>query len=221
MLDEVDRLQRKSELQPAAFSALDEHFKTALNMITSPETKRAFALDAEEDKLRDAYGRNRFGQSCLLARRMIEAGVRFVTVTDGGWDTHQNNFKSLKDSRMPPIDQALPQLLVDLEQRGLLANTLVLWLTDFGRTPQINSASGRDHWATAGFAVMAGAGIPGGQVLGATDADGGYVVKDEYLTEDIAHLVYLKLGIPVDLVARAPDGRPVRLIEGKPIREWL
>src|SRR6185503_12816501 len=97
MLDEVDRLQRQAELQPSAFTALDEHFKTALNMITSPETKRAFAIDTEEDKLRDAYGRNRFGQSCLLARRLIEAGVRFVTVTDGGWDTHQNNFKSLKD----------------------------------------------------------------------------------------------------------------------------
>jgi uncharacterized protein (DUF1501 family) len=102
-----------------------------------------------------------------------------------------------------------------------LENTLVLWLTDFGRTPQINSASGRDHWATAGVAVMAGAGIPGGSVLGATDEEGGYVVKDEYRTEDIAHLVYLKLGIPVDLVAHSPDGRPVRLIEGHPIREWL
>jgi hypothetical protein len=221
MLEEVDQLQRQADLQPAAYAALDEHFKTALNMITSPETKQAFAIETEDDKLRDGYGRNRFGQSCLLARRLIEAGVRFVTVTDGGWDTHQNNFKSLKDSRMPPIDQALPQLLTDLEQRGVLANTLVLWLTDFGRTPQINSASGRDHWSTAGFAILAGAGIPGGEVLGATDAEGGYVVKDEYFTEDIAHLVYLKLGLPVDLVAHAPDGRPVRLIEGHPIREWL
>jgi len=152
---------------------------------------------------------------------LIESGVRFVTVTDGGWDTHQNNFKSLKDSRMPPIDMALPQLLIDLEQRGLLGKTLVLWLTDFGRTPQINSASGRDHWATAGFALMAGAGIPGGHVLGATDSEGGFVVKDEYTSEDIAHTVYLKLGLPVDLVAHAPDGRPVRLIEGHPIREWV
>jgi hypothetical protein len=220
MLDEVDQLQRQAELQPAAFAALDEHYKTALNMITSPETKRAFAIDSEEERLRDAYGRNRFGQSCLLARRLIQAGVRFVTVTDGGWDTHQNNFKSLKGSRMPPVDQGLPQLIADLQQCGLLDNTLVIWLTDFGRTPQINSASGRDHWASAGFAVMAGAGVPGGQILGATDADGGYVVKDEYLTEDIAHTVYLKLGLPVDLIAHSPDGRPIRLIEGKPIREW-
>lgn len=221
MLDEVDHLQRQVELQPAAFTALDEHYKTALNMITSPETKKAFAIDTEDDKLRDAYGRNRFGQSCLLARRMIEAGVRFVTITDGGWDTHQNNFKSLKDSRMPPVDQGLPQLIADLGQRGLLDKTLVVWLTDFGRTPQINSASGRDHWASTGFAIMAGAGVPNGQVLGATDPEGGYVVKDEYLTEDIAHTVYLKLGLPVDLVAHSPDGRPVRLIEGRPIREWI
>lgn len=225
MLDQVDSLQRAAEadskIQPAAYTALDEHFKTALNMITAPETKKAFAIDTEDEKLREAYGRNRLGQSCLLARRLVEAGVRFVTVTDGGWDTHQNNFKSLKDSRMPPIDRALPQLLIDLEERGLLAKTLVLWLTDFGRTPQINSASGRDHWATAGFAIMAGAGVPGGHVLGTTDSEGGFVTRDEYLTEDIAHTVYSKLGLPVDLVAHAPDGRPVRLIEGKPIREWM
>jgi hypothetical protein len=221
LLAEVDQLQRQAELQPAAYAALDEHFKTALDMITAPQTKKAFALETEDEKLRDAYGRNRLGQSCLLARRLIEAGVRFVTVTDGGWDTHQNNFKSLKDSRMPPIDKALPQLLIDLDQRGMLDNTLVLWLTDFGRTPQINSASGRDHWSTAGFAIMAGAGVPAGHVLGATDDEGGYVVANEYFTEDLAHTVYLKLGLPVDLVAEAPDGRPVRLIEGKPIREWM
>ncbi|MFO1064044.1 MAG: DUF1501 domain-containing protein [Pirellulales bacterium] len=184
ILAKVDSLQREADSQPAAYEALDEHYKTAFNMITSPETKRAFAIDQEDDKLRDAYGRNRFGQSCLLARRLIESGVRFVTVTDGGWDTHTDNFKSLKNSRIPPVDQALPQLLIDLEERGMLANTLVCWLTDFGRTPTVNSASGRDHWSSAGFAILAGAGIPGGHVLGATDAEGGTVVKDQYFTED-------------------------------------
>ena len=193
ILTRLDKLQREADLQPGAFDALDEHYKTAFNMITSPDTKRAFAIDQEEASLRDAYGRTKFGQSCLLARRLIESGVRFVTVTDGGWDTHQNNFKSLKESRLPPVDQALPQLLIDLEQRGLLDSTLVLWLTDFGRTPVVNSASGRDHWSSAGFAIMAGAGIPGGHVLGATDADGGSVTKDQYLTDDIATTVYAKL----------------------------
>jgi hypothetical protein len=221
VLARVDALQRRAELQPAAFEALDENYKTAFNMITAPETKGAFDLGQEDPKLREAYGKNKFGQSCLLARRLIEAGVRFVTVTDGGWDTHQNNFKSLKDKLIPRVDQGLPRLLIDLEERGLLDSTLVVWLTDFGRTPQINAASGRDHWASAGYAIAAGAGIPGGSVLGATDGDGGFVTKDEYLTEDIATTIYAKLGIPTDLIASAPDGRPIRLIEGREIKEWM
>ena len=221
MLSIIDALQRESAVQPAAFEALDEHYKAALTMITAPETKKAFQIETENAKLRDRYGRNRFGQSCLLARRLIQSGVRFVTVTDGGWDTHQNNFKTLKTRRIPPVDQALPTLLADLEDRGMLDSTLVLWLTDFGRTPKINSASGRDHWSSAGFAVMAGAGVPGGSVLGETDDEGGRPTKGEYLSEDIAAPVYAKLGIPHDLIVRAPDGRPVRLNEGRKIKEWM
>lgn len=221
MLSRLDGLQAYAERQPVAYEVLDEHYKAAINMITAPETKSAFQINQERDELRDKYGRNRFGQSCLLARRLIESGVRFVTVTDGGWDTHANNFKSLKDSRIPPIDQGLPTLLEDLEDRGLLASTLVVWLTDFGRTPKINSASGRDHWASAGFAIMAGAGVPGGAVLGATDDEGGRPIRNEYTTADIAATIYHKLGLPTDLLAQAPDGRPVRLIEGDPIREWI
>jgi uncharacterized protein (DUF1501 family) len=220
-LAKIDAIQQAADEQPDAFASLDESYKAALNMITAPETKKAFEIEKEEATLREAYGKNRFGQSCLLARRLIESGVRFVTVTDGGWDTHQNNFKSLKDSRLPPVDKALPQLLIDLEERGLLDSTLVLWLTDFGRTPKINSASGRDHWSTSGFAIAAGAGVPGGLVLGETDPEGGVVVKDEYHSDDIATTVYHKLGIPEDLIANAPDGRPIRLIEGRPIKEWM
>ncbi len=108
MLETIDRLQRKTdEMQPDAFKALDEHYEAAMNMITAPETKKAFDLASEDGALRDRYGRNRFGQGCLLARRLIESGVRFVTVTDPGWDTHQNNFTSLKTRLMPPVDQAL------------------------------------------------------------------------------------------------------------------
>jgi hypothetical protein len=221
MLAAIDGLQQQADLQPSAFEALDEHCQAAINMITAPETKRAFKIEEESAALRDRYGRHKFGQSCLLARRLIENGVRFVTITDGGWDTHQNNFKSLKTSRLPPIDQGLPALLTDLQNRGLLETTLVVWLTDFGRTPNINSASGRDHWASAGFAIMAGAGIPGGAVLGATDDEGGKPIRDEYLTEDIAMTIYEKLGLPPDLTAQSPDGRPVRLIEGHPIKEWM
>ena len=152
---------------------------------------------------------------------MIEAGVRFVTVSDGGWDTHQNNFSALKSNLIPRIDQGLPQLLIDLEQRGLLEKTLVVWLTDFGRTPKINSASGRDHWASAGFAIMAGAGVPGGSVLGATDDEGGQPIRNQYFSEDIVATIYHKLGLPLDLHVQSPDGRPVRLIEGHLIREWV
>ncbi len=221
MLAVVDSLQRQTDLQPAAFDALDEHYKAALNMITATETKQAFRIDDEDPRLRDRYGRHRFGQRCLLARRLIESGVRFVTVTSTGWDTHQNNFKTLKNTRMPPIDQAIPELIADLDERGLLETTLVCWLTDFGRTPKINSASGRDHWSNAGFALMAGAGVPGGSVLGQTDEEGGRVVRNEYFSEDIAATIYAKLGIPHDLIARAPDDRPVRLNEGRIIREWM
>jgi len=221
MLGAIDRLERRSDLQPAAYHALDEHYKTALNMITAPETKRAFQIETEDHGLRERYGRNRFGQSCLLARRLIEAGVRFVTITDGGWDTHQNNFTSLKNRLVPPIDRGLPQLVADLEERGMLATTLVVWVTDFGRTPNVNSASGRDHWASTGFAVMAGAGVPGGAVLGATDDEGAKIVRDEYFTEDIAATIYAKLGLPADLTVSAPDGRPIRLGDGRLIKEWV
>jgi hypothetical protein len=221
MLHTLDGLQRQADRQPAAFDALDKHYQAALNLITAPETKRAFEIGKEDPRLRDRYGRHRFGQSCLLARRLIEAGVRFVTVSDGGWDTHADNFRSLKNYLMPRIDQGVPELLSDLQERGLLESTLVVWLTDFGRTPKINSAGGRDHWASAGFALMAGAGVPGGAVLGRTDDEGGVPTHNEYFSEDIAATVYTKLGIPLDLITLTPDGRPIRLNEGRPIREWM
>jgi hypothetical protein len=221
ILNSVDGLMRPTSLQPKTFDALDEHYKTALDMITASQTQEAFLVHKEDPKLRDSYGRNRFGQNLLLARRLLEAGVRFVTVTDGGWDTHANNFPALKNNLMPRVDQGIPQLLMDLEQRGLLDSTLVIWLTDFGRTPKINSASGRDHWATAGFVIAAGAGLPGGAVLGATDGEGGVATKNEYHSEDVMATIYHKLGLPIDLYAESPDGRPVKLLEGEPIKEWV
>ncbi|MCA9204273.1 MAG: DUF1501 domain-containing protein, partial [Planctomycetales bacterium] len=120
---------------------------------------------------------------------------------------------------LPPVDQGLPMLLEDLEQRGLLDTTLVVWLTDFGRTPKINSAAGRDHWSTAGFAIFAGAGVQGGAVIGATDDEGAKPVDAEYYPSDIAATIYAKLGIPLDKIHIAPDGRPMRLCEGRPIPE--
>ena len=221
MLRQIDALQRTVSAEPAAYAALDKHTQAALNLMAAPETKRAFDLDSEDPRLRDRHGRHPFGQRLLLSRRLIEAGVRFITVSDNGWDTHADNFKSLKNTLMPPVDQALPQLLIDLEERGLLESTLVVWLTDFGRTPQINAASGRDHWATSGFAVMAGAGIPGGAVLGKTDLEGGQAIQNEYFPEDIAATIYTKLGVPLDLMTPTLDGRAIRLNEGRLIREWM
>ncbi len=221
MLQTIDALQRGADVQVNEYEALDRHYQAALNLITAPETKRAFEINKEDPRLRDRFGRTHFGQSCLLARRLVEAGVRFVTVSDGGWDTHTNAFSILRRNRIPPVDQGLPALLEDLDERGLLASTLVVWMTDFGRTPQVNSAGGRDHWAAAGFVVMAGAGIPGGAVLGKTDDEGGRVVQNEYFTEDVAATIYTKLGIPLETITKTPDGRPIRLNEGRPIKEWM
>ncbi len=221
MLGTIDALQRTTDVQPAAFEALDEHYKAALNMITAPETQKAFRISEESDKLRDDYGRNVFGQRLLLSRRLVQAGVRCVTVTDGGWDTHANNFTSLKTRLIPRVDQGIPALLADLEQSGMLDTTLVVWLTDFGRTPKVNSAAGRDHWSSSGFAMFAGAGVPGGAVLGRTDEEGGRVVDDEYGSEDIIATVLSKMGIEPETMLHTADGRPIRLNEGKVIREWM
>ena len=221
ILQTLDGLQRSLDTEPAGYAAMDTHYQSAMNPIAAPETRRAFELSWESGRLRDQYGRNRLGQSMLLARRLIEAGVRFVTVTDGGWDTHVDNFRGLKDRLMPPIDQGLPALISDLQQRGMLESTLVVWLTDFGRTPQINASAGRDHWSSAGFAVMAGAGVPGGSVVGRTDGEGGRPTDSEYFPEDVAATIYAKLGIPLELILRTPEGRPIAMNEGRTIREWM
>ncbi len=219
-LASIDRFQRDVEQTADALRAIDEYYENAFSMITSPETQRAFDLNEEDEKLRDRYGRTTFGQSCVLARRLIESGVRFVTVTSGGWDTHRDNFNGLK-KLLPPVDQALPVLVEDLEQRGMLDSTLVVWLSDFGRTPKINSAAGRDHWSTAGFAMFAGARTPRGIVIGATDDEGGKPTDAEYYPEDIAATIYTKLGIPLDTWHTTPDGRPMKLCDGRTIRELM
>ncbi len=219
-LSKINTLQKSLEQKPNLLGAVDSYYENAFAMITSPETQKAFDLKQESNETRESYGRNSFGQSCLLARRLIESGVRFVTVTSGGWDTHRDNFKGLK-KLMPPVDKGLPALVADLQERGLGKNTLVVWLTDFGRTPKINSAAGRDHWSSAGFAMFAGGGCPGGQVIGATDKEGGRPIDKEYYPEDIAATIYEKLGISLETIHETPDGRPSKLCSGKVIRELM
>jgi hypothetical protein len=217
-LKKIDTLQRDLDTQPEALKAIDAYYQNAFSIITSAATKDAFDLTKEEQKTRDAYGKHNLGQSCLLARRLIEAGCRFVTVSSGGWDTHRDNFNGLK-KLLPPLDQAYPALIADLDDRGMLDNTFVFWLTDFGRTPIINSAGGRDHWSTASIACFAGAGTTGGQVIGKTDETGARPVGKEYYPNDIAATVYSKIGIPLDTHHTAPDGRPIRLCTGNEIPE--
>jgi hypothetical protein len=222
MLTDLDRYQKNVEENAQAVKARDVFYEKAHGLITSPAAKRAFDLNQEPEPVREAYGRNPFGQSCLLARRLIEAGVHFVTVTDGGWDTHQNNFRSLKDRLLPRLDRAYAALLQDLHDRGMLENTLVVWFGDFGRTPKVNPSAGRDHWATAGVACMGGGGVKKGEVVGATNQLGEFVIDSPVTPQDLAATIYHTLGIPLHTWYRAQDGRPIELVpEGKPIRQLV
>lgn len=222
MLGDLDSQQRRVEEVAPVVKARDSFYEKAHALLTSPAAKKAFAIEEESEKLRERYGRHPLGQSCLLARRLIEGGVHFVTVTDGGWDTHQNNFKSLKERKLPPLDQAYSALLQDLHERGLLESTLVVWFGDFGRTPKINPSAGRDHWATAGCACMGGGGVKLGQVVGATNPLGEFVIDSPATPQDFAATIYHTLGIPLHTWYKSQDGRPIELVpEGKPIRQLV
>ena len=221
-LEAVDTWQNSLEARPGSLDAADTFYKKAYGLITAPTAKKAFDLSKEDPRLRDRYGRNSLGQGCLLARRLIESGVRFVTVTDGGWDTHTDNFKSLRDRLLPRLDGAFSGLIQDLSDRGMLESTLVVCVSDFGRTPKVNPSAGRDHWSTAGIALLAGAGLKGGAAVGQTNALGEMPVEAPYFTEDLAATVYDRLGIPLDTTHQTPDGRPIAVnYEGRLIRELL
>jgi len=215
VLAAIDSLQRQADLQPAEFGALDENYKAAFNMLTAPETKRAFQIEQEDPRLRDRYGRTRFGQNLLLSRRLIESGVRFVTVTDPGWDTHANNFESLQKTRIPPIDTGLPELLIDLEEKGLLDTTLVVWMGEFGRTPNINKNVSRDHWPMCYTTLLAGGGVKRGFVYGASDKTGSYPAENPVRPDDLAATIYAALGIDPHTELRSAAGRPVLAADGK------
>ena len=208
LLAKMDRQFQQATASPL-LSDLDEFTQKALDLISSPAARKAFDIHAEPDKLRDAYGRTGIGQGCLLARRLIESGTRLATVFHGGYDTHREHEKGVK-RLTPDFDQAFPALLEDLDQRGLLATTLVLVIGDFGRTPKINFSGGRDHWPR-GFAVaLAGAGIQGGAVVGRSDAQAGEPVDRPVTIEDLGATVYRALRIDPHKEYRA-GGRPVRI----------
>ncbi|MDA1054028.1 MAG: DUF1501 domain-containing protein [Planctomycetota bacterium] len=192
----------------------------AFSILTSSRFAEAFQLNREDDKMRDKYGRNTTGQSLLLARRLIEVGVPVVQANIGAvqtWDNHSNIFPTLKDRLLPPLDQGVAALLDDLESRGLLDETLVMMLGEFGRTPKINNNKGRDHWGPCFFAMFAGAGVRGGQVIGRSDATGAYPITKAYSPHDIGATVYEALGIPPNAEVRDRFNRPVRLNRGEVI----
>ncbi|MFM8359920.1 MAG: DUF1501 domain-containing protein, partial [Verrucomicrobiota bacterium] len=190
----------------------DEFGRKAAELVLSPTARTAFAVDAEAPALRDAYGRTDFGQSCLLARRLVEAGVRFVTVNYGGWDHHAKIFESL-DRKLPEFDLGLSALVTDLDNRGLLAETLLLVMGEFGRTPRVNKDAGRDHWGRAGSLLFAGAGVRGGQVIGATDREGAFVTERPVRPADVAWTVFESLGIDPGKILHTPEGRPVEILD--------
>ncbi|MBC7528184.1 MAG: DUF1501 domain-containing protein, partial [Chthonomonadaceae bacterium] len=181
-----------------------------------------FEINKEDPKLRDDYGRRGFGQSCLMARRLVESGVRFVTITMGGWDTHENNFNSLKNGVLPDLDRGFSTLIRDLSQRGMLDTTLVVWMGEFGRSPEINKNMnpGRDHWPNAMSVVMAGGGVKGGQVIGSTDERGMGPAERPLHVEDVAASLYHAVGLNPDKEYITPSGRPIKLAnEGKVVSE--
>ncbi len=181
-------------------------------MILSPKME-AFDLSRESDKMHDAYGRTKFGSGCLLARRLVEAGVTFVEVNQEGWDTHDNNFERTKTNN-EAIDQPMAQLITDLRQRGMLEKTLVIWMGEFGRTPRINARAGRDHYPRAFNVALAGGGIHGGQVVGETDAGGEDVTKRPVTVSDLFRTIYTTLGINADHENMSRIGRPIKLVDG-------
>lgn len=222
MLDRLDAWQQETEKSSGSLLDRQQFYRQAFNLITSPAAKLAFALDKESDATRDRYGRTREGQAVLLARRLIEAGVRFVTVGTSGWDTHGDNFGRLKNSLLPALDRAWSALLTDLADRGLLESTVVICAGEFGRTPRVNGAAGRDHYAPCNVVSFSGAGVRMGHTVGRTDAKCEQVVGRPHQTLDYAATVFHLLGIDGTREYHTADGRPVLVNNGgHPIAEVL
>jgi len=211
---------------------MDAYYQRAFALLTTPRSREAFDLTREPESLRDRYGRHQIGQSTLLARRLLEAGVPFVTVyspvqrIEGvSWDTHSNNFPLLKDTLLPPADQSFSALLEDMDQRGMLDETLIIWMGEFGRTPRIgytqsnntNNATGRDHHPHCYTILLAGAGVQAGSYYGASDRDGWFPSRDPVHTGDLGATIYDAFGIDPHQEVHDRFGRPHRLIEGSPV----
>ncbi|YCM44826.1 DUF1501 domain-containing protein [Verrucomicrobiaceae bacterium 227] len=212
LLETVDHHFRELE-NSDALDSMDAFYQHAYKLISSQEAREAFNLNAEPRELRERYGMNQAGSRMLLARRLVEAGTRFVSLTAGGWD-HHDNIKNGINQQLPPVDKALATLLEDLDQRGLLDSTLVMVTTEFGRTPKINGTGGRDHWPRVFSIALAGGGVHRGLVHGSSDALGGEPEEDKVGVEDLAKTVYNQLGITADKELMSPGDRPIEIVDG-------
>ena len=220
ILQHFDTLRRDID-SSGLIGGMDTFAQQAYNIVTSPKVQAAFDISKESDQTRDLYGRTTWGQNTLLARRLIQSGVRFVTVNLGGWDTHANNFESLK-KKLPQYDQAFAALIEDLDQRGMLEKTLVLSWGEFGRTPRINKDAGRDHWPNVFSVPMAGGGLKRGLVLGESDARAEFPKERPVSPQDILATMYHQLGIDQSKNYVNDADRPVPILNyGEPIKEIL
>ncbi len=219
---QVDKLARIRDMSAGdPVLAVDEFYDQGYELITSEDAQRAFDIHSEPEATRETYGRHGFGQRALLARRLVEAGVPFVTLYEGGWDHHRTIFSAL-NSKLPPFESSIAALIEDLDRRGMLETTLVIALGEFGRTPKVNSRGGRDHWSNAMSVMLAGGGTPGGCVIGATDRNGYAAIGDVASPENFVSTVYRKLGIDPSTIAYTPEGRPTHLVsDPTPIQELM
>jgi uncharacterized protein (DUF1501 family) len=202
--------------------ASDDHFKVLKKTVSLMTSKQmaAFKVNEEPAAMQDKYGKSGFGRGCLMARRLVEAGVPFVEVDMGGWDTHQNNFGTLEKAKLPELDKAMSALISDLKDRGLYDSTAIVWLGEFGRTPRINGNAGRDHYARAWSVVVGGAGFKRGAIVGATNEDGTQVTTDPFTSQDLMASVLKSLGISLDTTFTSNNGRPMKIANsGKVIKE--
>ena len=184
--------------------------RQAFNLLTS-EQMEAFKVVGEPDAVKDRYGDNNFGKSCLMARRLVEVGVPFIEVNLGGWDNHQNIFPTLRDNKLPMLDKGMSALVEDLEQRGLLEDTAIIWMGEFSRTPRINQNAGRDHWARSWSVVVGGAGMNGGIAIGETNSDGTRVETEPHSSQDVMASVCKALGISLGTTFTSKSGRPMKI----------
>lgn len=197
-------------------SAADDHRKVlqkTLNLMTSAQMQ-AFRVEQEPQTVRERYGNSAFGRGCLMARRLVETGVPFVEVDNGGWDNHNDIHSTLANSKLPEIDRAMSALVEDLEQRGLLQDTAIIWMGEFGRTPRINANAGRDHWARAWSVVVGGAGMRGGIAVGATNEDGTRVETEPYTSQDLMASICRALGVSLETTFTSSNGRPMKIANG-------